>query len=832
MTDYYSFHTYIQEAYIAVHEWLATQEDFKGYKTITSYSGCNDEKKPFKSAAAQYHLYFPAHFFKVKYSLESIISLEVLQNWLECNSHICLIDVGCGAGAGSIAFVETILRLKKAQQWTNPINIYCLGIDANYGTLPIYNQLMLQIKSKVMSSNIKLEHEVKPGPIMEAISSVLSSLENKRNSWNKPNLSQVLIINSTVVDWLKKQHDRKLIEYKKLKNLGIKSNLIVDNFREYSRTYALAYKQLFETIPIDSMSVITIGTGKDREPVQEMKNALAKEFKNSNHDLTSRQIIEHQVRYKNPKGSYYYQPSKIYPGKPFYTHVTTITNANLKEDLNWHGVLSMENLELAWARARHNFLREAIFSEVEIRVFENNLDYNLKNLQQQLMAYLEDIARTGDRIFYQIRKNPLNTRSRLLSRLEEEILSTAIVQKLGRKVDFLQHSYAYCLAKTDNSETEYLYEPWFDAYYKKFIAKACESAQKYENGIVIEVDIKDYYKQIFQNQLIGLASQQLHTEGSRIKWLLNVLLSDKLDNHEENRGITQGGISSGFFANLYLNSIDAVFGSKHNEWNLEFHRYADDMIFVIPNPEDEQSIMETLKKELEELGLCLNEDKSRRYEQVSDFFKRAKKDDVLDKLKKKYDKLVRPLWIMQSEYRELFEQHYQQESWWYFIGCYQSCLQSINIFVSKTYLSRLIYKNLFPATDYPQKKYGELNLPEFPRDKKSPRGWSEYFTNQNPVWINSKKQLRLELITRFEESYQILQESEDMLECQQAERRIRFVLNKLLTLGMEEIQESVIKIVCESPWILRYRLLFDLTESLARQGYDTQIMEILKYYEQ
>lgn len=112
MQNHRSFHPYIADAYSAVHQWLATKPEVNGYQNINSYKKCDDNKEPFKSAAAQYSLYFPTHYFKVIHTLENIITPEKLLTWLDQNRNICLVDVGCGAGAASIAFVEAILRLK------------------------------------------------------------------------------------------------------------------------------------------------------------------------------------------------------------------------------------------------------------------------------------------------------------------------------------------------------------------------------------------------------------------------------------------------------------------------------------------------------------------------------------------------------------------------------------------------------------------------------------------------------------------------------------------------------------------------------------------------
>lgn len=49
-------------------------------------------------------------------------------------------------------------------------------------------------------------------------------------------------------------------------------------------------------------------------------------------------------------------------------------------------------------------MREAFVDEVEIRLFESDLETNLQSLQRQLMAYAEDVARHDDYVAYKVPK--------------------------------------------------------------------------------------------------------------------------------------------------------------------------------------------------------------------------------------------------------------------------------------------------------------------------------------------------------------------------------------------------------------------------------------------
>ncbi len=832
----YSFPSYIQEAYTDVHQWLARQPDAGEYKKKARNPQLLHEKT-LESAAAQYYTYFPAHYFKVAYTLKSIVPPEQLTSWLNPNSHICIVDIGCGAGTASAAFIEAVICLRKKEKLTYPLNIYCLGMDVNQYALVIYHQLMMRVKTKVSSLNVNLEYNVLPKGIGEGVFSIRQCLGNKREQWQQPVLSNVLMMQSNVIDFLENDYKEQQKEYECLKKLGISSEKILDDYEKFTQEYALAYKYLFEEVTIDRLHAITIGSKSNTSPyddlrrIKAMANALEQTFCSSGHKVECVDLGTHYVHYDNPISSYW-RNIRIDYHSDFHVNISTITSAKLEEDRDWNEVISIDNLELAWAKARRNFLTEVIFDEVEIRLFENQLDENLKNLQKQLMAYIEDVACSGERISYKFPKNSSNTRPRLLSRMEEEILSTAIIQKLGYKADGLQSSYAHRLARRNgNRQTEYLYEPWFNSYYDRFMVKTRESALKHDNGVVLQIDIKSYYTEIIQDQLIELTSQELRTKSERILWLLRILLSKGLDGHEDNRGLSQGSIGSGFYANIYLTSIDARFGSENNEWDVQYHRFADDIMLVIPNPEDVNSVRGAIEEELGKIGLSLNTGKTKIY-QVPDFLEKTEADEILRELSDSFKKLITPLEVMNYNYRNKFRNYYvSDEKWWYFLDRYCQCLQSINIYVTKKDLSRKIYKYIFKS-EKQLKQELQLTLPELPNTEDSPttKAWPLYFKEYNPDWIAQKDNMRDKLINLFGQSLQELKQlDESNYNRDRAERRVRFAVNRLCMLGFAEIQEELLEILCNSPWIFRTKLSY-FVESLARQGCGAEIMKLLTHY--
>lgn len=713
--------------------------------------------------------------------------------------------------------------------------------------MAIYQRLITQVQPKVVSSQINLEFNILPKSIGEAVIPAIRCLSKKREEWQQPFLCHVLMIHSTVVDLLSSQHKRQQQQYEEFKKLGIDSDLIVGNYAEYSQEYALAYKQLFEGVSIDRLSVITIGTDTDKLPVQEMSDALAQGFKSSHHNVESNSLNQEiqRVYYENPIDSYWRKRKniiKVLKPSEFYVDISTIVSAKLHKDNDWNQVISTENIELAWVRTRKYILEESLVDEVEIRLFERNLLENINRLQKQLIAYVQEVANKEDYISYNFVKNSSTTRPKGLSRMEVEILSTAIIQKLGKEASLLQgNSYAYRLAAQGQRETEYLYANWFTAY-SRFLSNLRRNAQKHENGVVIRVDIESYYTRIVQDSLLELTKDL--TESERIRWLLKILLSKQLDDHQVGYGITQGSIGSAFYANLYLKPLDLRFGTQpnDNEWKVMFSRYLDDMTLFVPDPDDVTAVLETLNKELEKLGLNLNKEKTERYDRVSDFVESIKEDDLFVEVNLEFDTVMNGLWIGNYEYRNEFAGAYRNNDylWRHLMEQYQKCLCHIKIYIEVPDLSRRIYKYLFDS----KKRYKdlktkqELNLPHLPSDDRemSIEEWANDFHKLNYEWMGEKDRLRTKLINIFRESLKEREEIQKIPSDREKSRRqrtlktyIRFAVNKLLILGFTEIVRELVEILCEKPWVFREPL--QIVESLAIQGYLVELMEVIAYYQ-
>ncbi len=165
---------------------------------------------------------------------------------------------------------------------------------------------------------------------------------------------------------------------------------------------------------------------------------------------------------------------------------------------------------------------------------------------------------------------------------------------------------------------------------------------------------------IIRDNLKQFSTEQL-SRSPRVEWLLKVLFARDIDEHEAGKGIVQGNIASGFFANLYLIDLDARFGPG-NEWNVKFFRYVDDMIIVVPDPENVEAVLTELENELErdEIGLELNRSKTEYFTSIADFLKATEKDETLDNLQQEFQSWLNCLWILDEQHRQVFRKAYNE----------------------------------------------------------------------------------------------------------------------------------------------------------------------------
>lgn len=837
-----TLHPLIAAAYESVQaEWLTRQGSASGYRSL----GYEETRRQLKqqtmlAAAAQFYTFFPAHYAKVADTIQTVIGSDMLASWVRHNPRICALDIGCGAGAASAALIGALLRLEDQLRLPEATEVFCVGVDPNWHAIAIYHHFIEAIKSTIAAyrpaSRVRISATYRHrGGIPGEFFKLLSQLQQRRETvWQQPYLPRVLVFQANVISPLSETFKQATAADDALRAYGVP---IEDgNPPQFGREEAVGYRQLLEEVPIDRLYVITIGT-KDgsggqyllSERVNDMAKAIDHACRIGGHASNLTLAGERRIELANPTGSYWRDlRNKARFSTSYYVAVNRITNAKLSDDEDWKNIVHEDNLMLAWARARANVLNEALCDELEVRLFEASLRTNIRRLRESLLSYRNEVLPTEDQISYGLPKNATSLRPYALTRLEEEIVSVALIQRMGTIAAGLRSSsYAYRVQQSYKRATEDLYVSWFSSH-QQYIADARSAAAAHvEAGAVIQADISAFYKTIIQERMVEFAKTELRAESERVRWLIRRLISRSLAGHEEGRGLSQGAIGSGFFANAYLTPLDASFGAS-NEWSVKFFRYVDDTILVLPRRESVKPVLSALHQVLADLGLELNVKKTKVYSDVFDFLRDTAADEAIEKLQERVRTHTEPLWILNTALRTLFVAAYRRpgNEWWSLVERYEIQLRSVGIYVSTSELSRKIVKYLFNKNLRQKCLAGQPELP-MPDLSLEPSFADRSWARSMQFWKAEADAIREELARLFVESVDAIDRANPDRRLQ---RRIRFASRRLMLLGLHSVSRIVANVLCNDPWLLGDPLGY--VDGLGRCECHTELEQILHSYHQ
>lgn len=153
-------------------------------------------------------------------------------------------------------------------------------------------------------------------------------------------------------------------------------------------------------------------------------------------------------------------------------------------------------------------------------------------------------------------------------------------------------------------------------YWKEFVNISRIFSESKQFKYVIKLDISNFYDSINLNIL---KSKLIEILPKKKIWAIDYLIyflsywNKRIDNYSP-RSIglpqTQFGDQSRLIANFYLQKYDLAINEICHKYNAEYVRYADDQLIFLKNDEY-QSIMLTVNKELNKIGLNLNAAKTK-----------------------------------------------------------------------------------------------------------------------------------------------------------------------------------------------------------------------------
>lgn len=781
----YQFPHYMQKVFEQILEWLDGMDDTIGYR----FGNVNLNYTEISEVGRHFDRYFPTHYFKVVSAFQEIISHDLVRTWVQNNGCISVADVGCGSGAATCAFVEVISSVYAGLNTNLPLHVHVIGVDPTRAAIVTYRGVLDRIiKSGALPFGITITHEFLPGKLPDHTNELLRMLTNRRVIWDQPSIPHTVILQVNTI--------RNFDEQGTIPNV------------------ANSYAQVFADTPMDYIHILTIATEGFEQQVKHMNRHLQLQF--SSHESLHHALESKTYKYGNPAKSYFMRKGYSEYESCYHAAFLSIKNVSWHMDVIWQRIVHRENIERAWARARTALLRESLIDEAEIRLRDHEVDQFIDQLQARLIAYADEIFHPKDQINYDFPKNSESFRPKSLTRFEEEILSVAIIQVAGDEYAENRNLYAYRLNRADHHESEYLYS-YYGNTYKEWMCDAYEVAQSTPDGVVLETDLASYYTCISQERLAETLLLEMRAESSRVSWLLKKILGKHLDDHRRDFGLAQGGVGSGYYANVYLAPVDDHFIST-NSLGVDYFRYADDMLIVVPNDLTVDDVIQELDDQLGTLGLKRNESKTTHTSTGQ--FQATKFSPALEQLSLKFNRAMRELWLAACTYHD--QLGIGSETFYEFLHEYQRRLRSIDITVSVPMLRRKVRK-------YQALSTGNANvaLPEFGDDQGDDQ-WARQFKAMNPIWMEQIKSLR----EQFEFNViTILESNKDNYELldRNTGSALRFCTGRLCRLGFSarsvELLEDLLMV---APHHLRSTSF--LLESLSTQGHNTTIENLYAFY--
>lgn len=156
-------------------------------------------------------------------------------------------------------------------------------------------------------------------------------------------------------------------------------------------------------------------------------------------------------------------------------------------------------------------------------------------------------------------------------------------------------------------EESYGYRPGKSAH--QALDKVIEGIKE-GNDYIVEVDIKGYFDNINHDRLMVLLNEHL-ADGTVLDLIESYLKVEVVDEQGKRaratKGTPQGGVLSPLLGNIYLNVLDKRL-KKHNK---KWVRYADDIIGLAKTQEEAEALKTLIVETLTELGLEVNEAKTK-----------------------------------------------------------------------------------------------------------------------------------------------------------------------------------------------------------------------------
>lgn len=733
--------------------------------------------------ASQFYRYFPAHCIK---GYQSLLNLESHFFETECSTQFLnwpestLVDVGCGTGAVSIAYLTIQMRwqqfLRSRGKTISPIRINILGIDISDSALELYQEFTVRLSRLLLPYLIDVQvstcHSVFPLNLNQI-------LENHQPIHKH----YVLIALSNLVRPLSEMFEHGTTEWSEKIDRALSNETVTPT--RFGMAEARVIEAFLNRWQLDQIGILGIATKGWGLYLEALSKEVSERLASSK--VTTSPSFAADIHFVNPKRSYWRDKNKRREWHTrFWWQYIHIASRDYTDDEQWEKILDYSNLELAWSRARRYTLSEALADEVEVRLFDIDTELKLIRLRAQLLTYRWDCLNTSQLMQYKAPKSAEAIRPKTVARLEEQIIAAALIQQQGSLMQ-RSHSFSYQL---NGRRNEFLYEYWLHAW-KSYIRTTHEYAR---SRTVLRSDIKDFYKKIDQTKMYSVARDELKLSARSAKILETIIMRNLGADHDYGVGLPQGHIASGFMADMFLAKLDQLIEQEFAH-SVTFVRYADDMLFSFDATSGFTE--SSLRTFTEALGLTLSNSKTVQQD-GNDYIEATGLDPHIEWLaNERYDPIINHrLFRFDLDHWQSFETRGES-----FTRRYTFVLRQLGVFFSETWVHRKLSQN--------RRRAGKLCWPDAHLLFSDVERWLENFRECNRSWLQEVDQVRTEFSSLCEDSYRILKDSDSSEEEQQtAQRRFRFAVNRLCTLELpDHLIDLLVGDLLENPWRLSAKLL-------------------------
>lgn len=239
----------------------------------------------------------------------------------------------------------------------------------------------------------------------------------------------------------------------------------------------------------------------------------------------------------------------------------------------YNQVCSLENLHLAFTKARKGKTKRA-----DVQEFESNLMSNLRQLRVDLLFHSYYPQPLTTFIIRDPKTRKIN-KSAFCDRIVHHAVCN-IIEPIYEQI-FIYDSYANRKGKGTLKALE---------RFDEFKRRVAIPHYDYVTGYCLKADIKHYFETVDHSILMQILKRRI--KDNNILFLLKKILAN-YSNGEQGKGMPLGNLTSQFLANVYLHELDHFV--KHILKAKYYLRYVDDFVIL----EAHKEILEVYKPEID-----------------------------------------------------------------------------------------------------------------------------------------------------------------------------------------------------------------------------------------